>query len=63
MRVNDHGAPPPKQITRPLQFKRGSAEAFRKKNPVLLYGEPAFEKDDELSSYKMKIGDGKTPYL
>lgn len=62
MRVNDHGAPPPKQITRPLQFKRGSAEAFRKKNPVLLYGEPAFEKDDELSSYKMKIGDGKTPY-
>ena len=58
MRVNDHGAPPPKPITRPLQFKRGTAEAFRKKNPILLYGEPAFEKDTN----KMKVGNGVTPY-
>ena len=47
-----------KPITRPLQFKRGSAKAFSTKNPVLLYGEPAFELDEK----KMKVGDGKLPY-
>lgn len=58
MRVRDHGAPPPKPITRPLQFKRGTAAALKKHNIVLLYGEPAFEKDTN----KMKIGNGTTPY-
>ena len=47
-----------KPKTRPLQFKRGMAQAFYNVNPVLLYGEPAFEKDTK----KMKIGDGVTRY-
>lgn len=47
-----------KPMTKPLQFKRGSSKAFIKKNPVLLYGEPAFE----LDSMKMKVGDGKKTY-
>ena len=54
----DHGALPPKPITRPLQFKRGTVDAFKRRNPILLNGEPAFEKDTN----KMKIGNGKTPY-
>ena len=54
----DHGVPPPKPITRPLQFKRGTSAAFKKVNPVLLNGEPAFEKDTN----KMKVGNGSTPY-
>ena len=58
MIVKDYGTPPPKPITKPLQFKRGTAEAFKKKNPVLLYGEPAFEKD----TFKMKVGNGTTHY-
>lgn len=47
-----------KPKSRPLQFKRGYAKAFAKVNPILLYGEPSFEKD----TYKMKIGDGVTKY-
>ena len=53
----DNGVPI-KPKTRPLQFKRGTTKAFEQINPVLLYGEPSFEKD----SYKMKIGDGTTKY-
>jgi hypothetical protein len=58
MRVVDHGALPPKPKHHPLQFKRGTASAFKKTNPILLYGEPAFEKDTN----KMKIGNGVTSY-
>lgn len=47
-----------KPPTRPLQFKRGTARAFRKANPVLLSGEPAFEIDTD----KMKVGTGKKAY-
>ena len=47
-----------KPKSRPLQFKRGSARAFAQVNPVLLYGEPAFEKD----TCKMKVGNGTTRY-
>jgi hypothetical protein len=44
--------------TRPLQFKRGTAKAFAQVDPVLMYGEPSFEKDTN----KMKIGNGNTKY-
>ena len=47
-----------KPKSQPLQFKRGSAKAFRNTNPVLLDGQPAVEID----TFKMKIGDGKTKY-
>lgn len=47
---------PPK--SRPLQLKRGTARAFRKVNPLLLEGQPAFETD----SFRLKIGNGKTRY-
>lgn len=47
-----------KPKTKPLQFKRGSANAFKEVNPILLYGEPAYEKDTK----KMKVGDGHTCY-
>ena len=43
----------------PLQFKRGTAKAFRLANPLLLSGQPAFETDTR----RLKIGDGKTRYL
>ena len=43
----------------PLQFKRGSAKAFRLANPLLMSGQPAFETDTK----KLKIGDGKSRYL
>lgn len=43
----------------PLQFKRGTAKAFRLANPLLLSGQPAFEIDTK----RLKIGDGKTRYL
>lgn len=58
MKVQDQGVklPPPK--TRPLQFKRGTAAAFKKHNPLLLKGEPAFEEDTN----KMKVGTGKKFY-
>ena len=41
-----------------LQFKRGLAEDWNKKNPVLAAGEPGFE----LDTGKLKIGDGKTSW-
>ena len=40
---------------RPLQFKRGTAKAFRNADPVLLSGQPGFETD----TYKMKVGNGR----
>ena len=55
----DHGNLCEKPKNRPLQFKRGSAHAFRKANPILLNGEPAYEWDTK----KMKVGDGKTRYM
>ena len=54
----DHGYGPKPPRTKPLQFKRGSAQAFWIKNPVLLNGQPAFEYDTK----KLKIGDGRTRY-
>lgn len=47
-----------KPKTKPLQFKRGTAKAFRQKNPILLCGEPGYEYDTK----KLKVGDGRTPY-
>ncbi len=37
-----------------FRLRRGTSEAWRRVNPVLLYGEPGFEKDTN----KLKIGDG-----
>jgi len=47
-----------------FRLRRGTSEAWRRVNPVLLYGEPGFEKDTN----KLKIGDGtkswnQLPYL
>lgn len=44
--------------SKPLQFKRATAKAFRNANIVLLEGQPAVEIDTK----KLKIGDGKTRY-
>ena len=55
----DYGSCMPKPKTKPLQFKRGSSGAFRRANPILLNGEPAFEWDTK----KLKIGDGETRYI
>ena len=41
-----------------LQFRRGLAATWAKNNPILTYGEPGFEKD----TYRLKIGDGVTPW-
>lgn len=54
--INKHNKPPKKP---PLQFKRGTAKAFRLANPLLISGQPAFETDTK----RLKIGDGKTRYL
>ena len=54
----DHGYGPKPPKNKPLQFKRGTAQAFWVKNPVLLNGQPAFEYDTK----KLKIGDGRTRY-
>ena len=43
---------------RPLQFKRGTSKAFGSVNPILLYGEPAYEYDTK----RIKVGDGETHY-
>ncbi len=56
--IPDQGCVPKKPKTRPLQFKRGTAEAFRRANPILLNGEPAWEWD----TYRLKVGDGNTRY-
>lgn len=47
-----------------FRLRRGTSEAWARVNPVLLYGEPGFEKDTN----KLKIGDGvkawnDLPYL
>lgn len=47
-----------------FRLRRGTSEAWNRVNPVLLYGEPGFEKDTN----KLKIGDGvkswrDLPYL
>ena len=47
-----------KPKSKPLQFKRATARAFRNANIILLEGQPAVEID----TYKLKIGDGKTRY-
>ena len=40
------------------QFKRGTAQDWMNKNPVLRQGEPGYEYD----TGKLKIGDGITPW-
>ena len=55
----DQGVAKPVPRTEPLQFKRGSHQAFYVNNPLLLKGEPAYEWDTK----KMKVGDGVTPYM
>jgi len=47
-----------------FRLRRGTSDAWSRVNPVLLYGEPGFEKDTN----KLKIGDGTSawndlPYL
>ena len=54
----DQGITPKKPKTKPLQFRRGTAAAFEKYNPILLSGEPGFEYDTK----KLKVGDGHTRY-
>lgn len=41
-----------------IQLKRGSSLAWQRLNPTLAIGEPGFEKD----TYRLKIGDGITPW-
>ena len=41
-----------------IQLKRGSSLAWQRLNPILAIGEPGFEKD----TYRLKIGDGFTPW-
>lgn len=53
-----HHRPSSPNKSKPLQFKRATAKAFRVANIVLLEGQPAVEID----TYKMKIGDGHTRY-
>lgn len=47
-----------KPKTKPLQFKRGTARAFRNANLILLEGQPAVETD----TLRLKIGNGVTRY-
>lgn len=54
----DHGFSKPPHHSKPLQFKRGTAQAFWAKNPVLLSGQPAYEIDTK----RLKVGDGVTRY-
>lgn len=49
---------PPEPKNKPLQLKRGTARAFKKINPILLEGQPAFETDTN----RLKIGNGKSAY-
>ena len=58
LKFPDQGSVKNKPKTIPLQFKRGTAEAFRRVNPILLNGEPAWEWD----TYRLKIGDGVKRY-
>lgn len=41
-----------------FQFRRGTAEEWKAKNPVLKQGEPGFAYDKNL----FKVGDGETPW-
>lgn len=41
-----------------IQLHRGLAATWARNNPILAYGEPGFEKD----TYKLKIGDGISPW-
>lgn len=41
-----------------FQFRRGLSEAWTRNNPTLAAGEPGFE----LDTYRLKIGDGTTPW-
>lgn len=41
-----------------IQLLRGTAVSFSGSNPILSAGQPAFESD----TYKLKIGDGTTPW-
>ena len=43
-----------KTIKTYFRLRRGTSDAWTRVNPVLLYGEPGFEKDTN----KLKIGDG-----
>lgn len=49
-----HPTPPPPVKKKPLQLKRGRAQAFARANILLFAGQPAFEID----TFRMKIGDG-----
>lgn len=40
------------------RLKRGTAQDFLDRNPILDQGEPGFEYD----TYRLKIGDGHTPW-
>lgn len=42
-----------------IQFKRGTAEALARHNPVLAAGEPCFTTDEN----RFKIGDGATAWI
>lgn len=42
-----------------IQFKRGTAEALARHNPVLAVGEPCFTTDEN----RFKIGDGNTAWI
>ena len=57
MAVSTSSNNPPTK-SKPLQLKRGSARAFKRVNPILLEGQPAFEID----TFRLKIGNGKTNY-
>ena len=41
-----------------FQIRRGNAEVWKKNNPILSKGEPAFVVDEN----RLKIGDGVTPW-
>ena len=45
-------------IIKTIKFKRGTSAAWARTNPILLDGEPGYEKDTK----KLKIGDGTTAW-
>ena len=45
-------------VIKTIKFKRGTSAAWARTNPVLLDGEPGYEKDTK----KLKIGDGTTAW-